>query len=155
MRNIFALIVASYALFGCDQESKFSDLLGPGVQEKVQPYVHSYREFLQDIGADYKVRYLPWLSIRFGDIRNDEDMIGYCIRGKMRVVLDEDFWNTAGEKTRTALVYHELTHCIAGISTHDAEPKQIFSARLTNEAYLKKTWSQQLKRLAHRLRSAP
>jgi len=155
MRNIFALIVASYMLLGCGRENRFSNLLGPGyIEEEVQGYVSDYFEFLQDIGV-YRVKYLPVLSIRFGDIKDENDMVGFCVRSKMRVVLDEDFWNMSGPKTRTALVYHELTHCIAGISTHDTKTKQIFSAKLTNEAYLKKTWPEQLKRLAHILRSAP
>ncbi|MCX9024619.1 MAG: putative metallopeptidase [Candidatus Methanoperedens sp.] len=84
------------------------------VDKQIQPIYNEYIELsiLKHITFKHKV------NVGFGKL--DEPTVGMCVYTSTfrEITIDPDWWKYATETSRTALIFHELTHCYCGRS-HD------------------------------------
>lgn len=81
------------------------------IDEEFYSYVDEFEQ-ITNIAVDS--------SVEFERIDNEEhpSAVGLCYNvenGRNQVVIDVDFWETADETTRRALISHELVHCEYGL----------------------------------------
>lgn len=60
---------------------------------------------------------IPEIPIGFADIEGSA--AGLCIEledGTKEILIDEPYWNSANDRQRAYIVYHELGHCVLGLA---------------------------------------
>jgi hypothetical protein len=107
MRALYSLIASILIVTAC---STIQPKLAPeydGVDPKLQSYVD---EFL----ALSKLNHVTFKhSVTVGFKRLSGSIVGMCTHGGLwnEIDIDPSFWNYSTNLEKTALIYHELTHC--------------------------------------------
>jgi hypothetical protein len=87
-----------------------------------EPYI---AEFEREIGVDRLD-----LTIEFYNIKQDEEkdyvVIGECYHIINHIRIHEKAWNRLCEIKKKALIFHEMTHCVCGITKHDDTKIKIY-----------------------------
>ncbi len=126
----------------------------PTKDGKLKPYIN---KFIEDMGfeknrvKDYTVKFetLEWLGSR---------VIGKCNPFTNVVSIDPGYWYDLfrSEKHKTALVHHELGHCVCGIYTHvddvmpDKCPVSIMNTSIPSNTCLQRHWDHYVEDLFQR-----
>jgi hypothetical protein len=83
-----------------------------GIDPKLIPY---FDKFSQNLSPETKKRFKKQrFAAGFGSIGKKGKAIGTCLddhANPPEIEIDKEYWKTAEESSRTALVFHELGHC--------------------------------------------
>jgi hypothetical protein len=123
----FKLLISLY-LTSCGS-GKVVDIKG------FEVYVYSFIEDASDYGKDVP---LDDLIVEFGNTRRHSELaIGTCTRGNHTplVLIDEEYWTTASEQERYAIIYHELGHCLLN-RRHVEDYKSLMNPTIKKDFYL-------------------
>ena len=143
--SVLLLFGMAGMMFSCSQF--------PTRDGKLQPYVNS---FIEDMG--YEKDRIDGYTVRFETLSHlNAGTIGYCQPLSKRIRIDPTYWYGpfVSEKSRTALVYHELGHCVC-YEAHDDSllpdkcPTTIMHHRLTSNTCLQRHWDYYVEELFQR-----
>jgi len=137
MRNISVLLLMFYlgATTSCSTI--------PRQDSKLVPYV---KRFGKDMNIDYDE--LKGHSIKFLNLNHlGESVAGVCY-GLNDISIDPDFWydSSRSDRERTAVMYHELVHCVCGFDHSKGKriptncPVSIMNPTLPGGECLKDNW---------------
>lgn len=96
--------------------SRQHETTDPALLSYVQAFENEAQKQLQQ--SDFKVGDIP---VNFGDPEHPE-YVGVCFTysdDRREVILRKEWWETADEKARQALIFHELGHCRLDRGHHD------------------------------------
>jgi hypothetical protein len=86
-------------LVGCGKGPVYQD-------DTFRPYVDMFKNYYQ-VDTSY-------LTIKFNKLKNNN--VGICYFSQIKVEIDSEFWSLATEDEKEQLIFHELGHCVLGLS---------------------------------------
>lgn len=115
---LFLLILTS----ACGVQNKESASQG-SIDSRAEKYVETFVSYGTKLGSSLDTYSLTVsFSESMPQSTNGGQVIGYCQRysnGQKTVVLKESYWNSASVSDREQLIFHELGHCLLGLTHND------------------------------------
>lgn len=119
MKQIILPLALTLALTACGKNPDRPQVVQPqfaATNSEFSAYVDLFvQEAKITTGVDYSKKIVP---INFTELTYSENGIGtvgtcrYYTSGKREILIDPNFWASASEARRAALIFHELGHCV-------------------------------------------
>jgi hypothetical protein len=120
MRLIFLVFLCTLIFFGAPQKNGGPPKNKPaaeyeGVDPSFKPFVNEYKS----LAKNHDINFTNEVTVGFADITY-KDVVGLCNYGEnfREIDIDRRYWDSASDRTRKTLIFHELTHCYC-LRKHD------------------------------------